>query len=55
MHREMDVAQFNSKERKQARKNLLKKIDTYNKQARKTTRQQVASFPITTSTPSKVS
>lgn len=49
---QMDVAQFTSKERKQARKSLLKKIDTYNKQARKSTRQQATSFPITS--PSKV-
>lgn len=49
----MDVAQFTSKERKQARKNLLKKIDTYNKQARKPSRPQAAAnFPITS--PSKV-
>ena len=49
----MDVAQFTSKERKQARKNLLKKIDTYNKQARKSSRPQASNFPITS--PSKVS
>ena len=50
----MDVAQFTSKERKQARKNLLKKIDTYNKQTRKSSpRQQATNFPITN--PSKVS
>ena len=48
----MDVAQFTSKERKQARKSLLKKRDSYNKLAQKTPRQQ-ASFPITS--PSKVS
>lgn len=48
----MDIAQFTSKERKQARKSLLKKIDTYNKQVKKT-RQPAASFPITN--PSKVS
>jgi len=50
----MDVAQFTSKERKQARKDLLRKIDTYNKQARKATRvsPQTPAFPI--SSPSKV-
>lgn len=45
----MDVSQINAKERKQARKNLLKKIETYNKQLRKTRKP---SFPITS--PSKV-
>ena len=47
----MDVALFTSQERKQARKNLLKKIDTYNKQAKKT-RHPAGNFPITN--PSKV-
>ncbi len=52
---DVDVAQFTSKERKQARKDLLRKIDTYNKQARKATRhsQQTPAFPI--SSPSKAS
>ena len=44
----MDVAQFTAKERKQARKSLLKQIDVYNKQVRKS-----ASFPM--SSPSQVS
>lgn len=48
----MDVEEFTSKERKQARKSLLKKIDTYNKQVKKK-RQPAGSFPITS--PSKVS
>jgi len=45
----MDASQFTAKERKQSRKNLLKKIDQYNKQAKKARRP---SFPITN--PSKV-
>lgn len=49
----MDVGEFTSKERKQARKSLLKKIDTYNKQVKKKKRQPAGSFPI--SSPSKVS
>jgi len=40
----MDASQFTAKERKQSRKNLLKKIDQYNKQAKKARRP---SFPIT--------
>lgn len=39
-----DVTQLHAKERKYARKNLLKKIDSYNKQLRKTRRP---SFPLT--------
>lgn len=46
----MDAAQFTAKERKQARKALLKKIDGYNKQARKS---RSSSFLMTS--PSKVS
>ena len=46
----MDAAQFTAKERKQARKALLKKIDGYNKQARKS---MSSSFLMTS--PSKVS
>ncbi|XP_064382815.1 uncharacterized protein LOC135331544 [Halichondria panicea] len=45
----MDVSEFTSKERKQARKHLLKKIDVYNKQAKKT--RASGSFPMTS--PSK--
>lgn len=45
----MDAAQFTAKERKQARKALLKKIDDYNKQARKS---RSSSFLMTS--PSKV-
>ena len=48
----MDVAQFTAKERKQARKDLLKKIEDYNKQARKS-HSPGGSFPITS--PTKVS
>lgn len=45
----MDAAQFTANERKQARKALLKKIDDYNKQARKS---RSSSFQMTS--PSKV-
>ena len=48
----MDVSEFTSKERKQARKHLLKKIDVYNKQAKKTKTRASGSFPM--SSPSKV-
>lgn len=50
MDRAMDISQLTAKERKQARKDLLKKIDAYNKQQRKTRRP---SFPL--SMPSNVS
>ena len=46
----MDIAQLTAKERKAARKELLKMIDSYNKQQKKTRRP---SFPL--SPPSKVS
>ena len=45
----MDVSLISAKERKQARKGLLKKIESYNKQLKKTRRP---SFPL--SSPSKV-
>ena len=45
----MDISQLTAKERKAARKDLLKMIDSYNKQQRKTRRP---SFPL--SPPSKV-
>ena len=46
----MDPAHFTAKERKQARKALLKKIEGYNKQARKS---RSSSFQMTS--PTKVS
>ncbi len=52
----MDVSEFTSKERKQARKSLLKKIDDYNKQTSKTKAKKASrvstGFPMTS--PSKV-
>ncbi len=51
----MDVSEFTSKERKQARKNLLKKIEDYNKQAKPKTAKKTrvsGGFPMTS--PSKV-
>lgn len=45
----MDVSQLHAKDRKHARKNLLRKIDSYNKELRKT---RQPSFPL--SGPSKV-
>ena len=46
----MNISELTAKERKSARKDLLKMIDTYNKQQRKTRRP---SFPL--SPPSQVS
>ena len=46
----MDPAHFTAKERKQARKALLKKIEGYNKQAKKS---RSSSFQMTS--PTKVS
>lgn len=48
----MDVSHFTAKERKESRKQLLKKIDIYNKHAKEARKAKRPSFPITS--PSKV-
>lgn len=48
----MDVSHFTAKERRESRKQLLKKIDSYNKHAKEARKAKRPSFPITS--PSKV-
>ena len=52
LSRTMDVSHFTAKERRESRKQLLKKIDSYNKHAKEARKAKRPSFPITS--PSKV-